>query len=65
MYADDPHHPHCHIRFAGEEMMVDIISLEVIEGSLPKGIERKALDWCKSNQPFLELKWKELHAGRI
>ncbi|MCC7477481.1 DUF4160 domain-containing protein [bacterium] len=61
MYADDPHLPHCHVRFAGDEIMVDLIELEIIAGKLPAATERKAMKWCAENRDILLRKWRELH----
>ncbi len=62
MYADDPHLPHCHIRFAGEELLLDLIDLEILAGRLPLTQEKKALKWCTENRDMLLRKWKELHS---
>jgi thiamine monophosphate kinase len=61
MYAGDHFPPHFHILHAGQEALVRISDLAVMEGALPRMVFRKALAWAADNQAALALRWLQLN----
>jgi len=62
LYAKDHQPPHFHVRLNdGREALVEIASLAVVRGNIPRRELAEAQDWAASNQALLEKKWKELN----
>ena len=57
IYWSDHNPPHIHARYAGEEMVVAIGSLDVLEGSLPKRASAMVLEWMREHQDELAAAW--------
>lgn len=63
MYAGDHPPPHFHIRANdGSEALVEIASLAILRGRLPRREVVEAMDWAAANQKFLMQTWKELNS---
>jgi hypothetical protein len=45
----------------GREAWVDIASLEILHGSVPRREVKDALEWAASNKEFLLKKFKEFN----
>ncbi len=58
MFYNDHAPPHFHARYSGFKATVDIQSLEVLTGSLPRTAERLVLEWAKSHQSELMEDWR-------
>lgn len=62
MYAGDHLPPHFHVRMGdGREALVEIESLGVLRGSIPKRELAEALAWAAANRSALVAKWKALN----
>lgn len=47
-YYNDHVPPHFHVHYAEYEVLIEISTLEVLRGSLPKKKLKKILEWAKS-----------------
>ena len=62
MYAGDHNPPHFHVLANdGSEALVDLASLQVIDGSVRPTVMKEALAWASKNVAQLTSKWKELN----
>ena len=57
MYYDDHPPPHIHVRYAGRIAQVDIVTFDIIAGSLPPAVLRKLRRWGRTHQGALALNW--------
>lgn len=60
MYHDEDRHlgrPHFHARYGGEEVSVDIESLDVIAGELPPRARRLVAEWAAAHREELRENW--------
>ena len=53
--------PHFHIEGPGFRASVDIASLEVIVGAVPRDVQSAALGWAREHRVELIAKWQELN----
>ena len=58
MYWSDHMPPHFHAMYGGEEMLVSIKELEVLEGGLPKKQLKMVLGWAAIRQDELMDNWE-------
>jgi len=58
MYWNDHAPPHFHVRYSGDKATVDIQSLAVLTGSLPRTAERLVLEWATEHQAELMENWR-------
>jgi len=69
LYYNDHPPPHFHVRYGKHEAQIDIRTLEVIAGSLPRPQLALALAWGFLRQGALMNAWeavsKSKHPGRI
>jgi hypothetical protein len=61
IYAGDHGIPHYHIEGPGYRCSVAIASGEMIIGSVPANVLRKACEWAASRATELMAKWNELN----
>ncbi len=59
-YFNDHNPPHFHALFGGEELVIEIKSLEIIEGELPKSQLKKVKKFAKENQSILLEIWDKM-----
>ncbi|MGF1550085.1 MAG: DUF4160 domain-containing protein [Sphingomonadaceae bacterium] len=57
IYWSDHNPPHIHARYSGEEAVVAIKTLEVMEGSLPKRAMAMVVEWMREHQEELLEAW--------
>ena len=50
--------PHFHALYSGEEALIDINTLQVIEGSLPRQTKARVLKWAAMHQDELKDAWE-------
>lgn len=63
MYAGDHNPPHFHVLANdGSEALVDLASLQVINGSVRSAVLKEALGWAAQNGALLAMRWKELNS---
>lgn len=58
MYWSDHMPPHFHAMYGGEEILVSIRELEVLEGSFPKKQLKMVLGWAAIRQDELMDNWE-------
>lgn len=61
MYFDDHGLPHFHIVCNGQEVVVLIETLQVLEGEIDKHALVEGLAWAAANQPLLRKTWVDFH----
>lgn len=57
MYYRDHPPPHVHLEHGGRRAQIEILGLEVIAGSLPPPVLRKARRWVRARRAALALNW--------
>ena len=57
MYWDDHAPPHFHALYAEHEVVVNIQTLEVLRGSLPRRAMALVLEWAQLNREALKEDW--------
>jgi predicted adenine nucleotide alpha hydrolase (AANH) superfamily ATPase len=70
LFYHDEHPPaHFHARYAEHEAMIELSSLVVLEGSLPRPQLRKVRDWAQERERELAMAWgkcrSDLDPGKI
>jgi hypothetical protein len=63
MYYADHQPPHFHARYAGHEALVEIESLRVLRGSLPRRALALVLEWANLRRHELDENWRRARAG--
>jgi Domain of unknown function (DUF4160) len=63
-YFDEHPPPHFHARYAEFIAQIDIATLDIIKGSLPKPQYQDVRQWASSRQEELMQAWKACNAGR-
>lgn len=61
MYHDETHHlgrPHFHAEYAEHDATIDIVTLEIHAGSLPKRIQRLVNTWADAYEAELLENWE-------
>jgi hypothetical protein len=62
MYAGDHNPPHFHVLANdGSEALVDLLTLQVIRGSVRRSVLKEALAWAAEHGAVLDIRWKELN----
>ena len=62
MYFDDHAPPHFHAYYGGSEAQINIETLEVLEGRLPKRAMALVLEWAALHREELRIDWKRAGA---
>lgn len=60
MYYDDHNPPHFHAEYAGEEVTIEIDTLEVGEGQLPRRALNLVREWAKLHREELHVAWQQM-----
>lgn len=58
MFLDDHAPPHFHALYAEHEVSIDITTLEVVEGSMPRRALALVLEWASEHRTELMEDWK-------
>lgn len=58
MYYKDHQPPHFHVTYAGTKAIIDIRTLEVIEGDISRRTRNFVLEWAKEHQAELMENWE-------
>jgi len=61
MYADDEDPPHFHVRGPGISAKIDLATLKITRGWVPKKELDELVAYASANKPTLYLKWSELN----
>jgi hypothetical protein len=60
MYHNEVHHlgrPHFHAEHGGDEAIIDIRTLAIIAGALPRNAHRLVIEWAQAHQSELLANW--------
>lgn len=58
MYYDDHNPPHFHVIYGEFEAQIDINTLEIINGKLPKRVLAMTVEWAVLHREELRLDWE-------
>jgi hypothetical protein len=61
MYHDEPQHlgrPHFHAEYAEHDATIDIVTLEILAGSLTKRTQRLVTEWADEHEAELLEDWE-------
>jgi len=58
MFYNDHNPPHFHIIYQEFEAVMSIVTLEVLDGEIPKRAMSLALEWANQNRDQLLLNWE-------
>jgi hypothetical protein len=64
MYYNDHAPPHFHARYAEHEAEIEIASLDLLNGSLPRRAMALVLEWAAVHRAELRINWEAARAGR-
>jgi len=59
-YYNDHVPPHFHAIYAEDEVLIEIETLDVYRGSLPKPQQKKVMKWAKANHSQLKEIWEAM-----
>ena len=62
MYLNDHGPPHFHALYGGDEALVGIDTLSIMEGSLPPRARGLVIEWAASHETELREAWKRAQA---
>jgi hypothetical protein len=63
VYFDDHPPPHFHARYAEFLVQIEMATLEIIKGSLPRPQLRTVQNWAKPRRDALHAAWNACRAG--
>lgn len=63
MYWFDHNPPHIHVEYAGTMSMMSIEAAQILEGQLPRRIERQVRAWIERRRPELLANWQHAQRG--
>lgn len=63
MYYSDHGPPHFHARYAEYEALINLETLEVLEGNLPRRALALALEWAALHRAELRVNWEKARQG--
>ncbi len=58
MFYDDHAPPHFHALYAEYEVLIDIRTLEILKGTMPRRALALVLEWASEHRPELLEDWK-------
>lgn len=58
MFYNDHNPPHFHVIYQDHEAIVDIHTLEVLSGTIPKRAKLLVMEWASDHRAELESNWK-------
>jgi hypothetical protein len=64
MFYDEHGPPHFHVAYQGHQAVIDIRTLELRMGRLPRRALNLALDWAELHQDELLANWNLIEQGR-
>jgi hypothetical protein len=59
MYYNDHNPPHFHVIYQEDEALVDIKTLEILQGHLPKRAKILAIEWAIEHRDELMSNWQK------
>lgn len=65
MYWREHPPPHFHVKYADDEAQIDIATLAIIEGSLPRRVLKSVRIWGQQHQGELLEAWEHTQIGKM
>jgi hypothetical protein len=65
LYSDDHDPPHFHARYSGQDVAVEIHSLEVLVGRIPARAMRLVREWAEQHAEELMENWNRARTGQL
>jgi hypothetical protein len=59
MFYNDHNPPHFHVIYQNDEALIDIKTLEILEGRLPKRAKSLAIEWAIEHRDELITNWQK------
>jgi hypothetical protein len=59
MFYNDHNPPHFHVIYQDNEALIDIHTLEILEGDLPKRARSLAIEWAIEHRDELMTNWQK------
>ena len=63
IFSEEHNPPHFHARYGGDKVAIDIRTLAVLEGELPRRALRMVVEWAGQHQAELLEDWELVRAG--
>lgn len=57
VWGSDHRPPHFHVVGPDDEAMVEIETLDIIAGSIPRSVRKAVMDWARSNREAIVAEW--------
>ncbi|MFO7901329.1 MAG: DUF4160 domain-containing protein [Planctomycetota bacterium] len=64
VFFDEHNPPHFHASYGGDKAAIDIRTMDVLEGELPRRALRMVVEWAGEHQAELLEDWELVRAGR-
>jgi hypothetical protein len=64
MYYNDHLPPHFHAEYGDDEILIEINTLNIYAGEIPRRALRFTLEWATQNQTALQQLWELCRAGQ-
>ena len=58
IHSNDHPPPHFHAHYGGFDAFIEIDSLTITHGLLPRGVRRRVIEWAAQHQDELRLAWE-------
>jgi hypothetical protein len=65
MYFNDHDPPHFHAEYGGQEALIEIDTLAVLRGQLPRRALALVLEWAVQHRLELRADWTRARGGRL
>lgn len=63
MYYNDHNPPHFHVIYQEKEALIDIKTLEILEGQLPNRAKSLAIEWAIEHRDELMMNWQKARSN--
>ncbi|MHC1727422.1 MAG: DUF4160 domain-containing protein [Syntrophobacteraceae bacterium] len=63
MYYNDHSPPHFHAEYAGNEVLIDIQTLRVMSGNIPRRAHAMVIEWADQHRAELVINWERTRGG--
>jgi hypothetical protein len=65
MYYSDHAPPHFHARYAEHEALIDLNTLDVLQGQVPRRALALTLEWAALHRDELRMNWEKARQGLV
>jgi len=65
MFWDDHAPPHFHARYAGQQIVIDIRTLEILKGKMSRRALALILEWAQEHRAELMEDWELCQLGQL